>query len=188
MEAQTALLDKEEVQFLFDDIVKNYGSRLRRLISVMVYNPSEIDDIYQDGMINLYSALPKFRKECSPSSYATSCFLNTIRNYIKSKRWEFLGEDKITLADEKTPEVLFLKRENSLEQKLYSALDTLEKESPEQAEIYKLMIDFFQKYDKNLSDKEIADTLDIPLNTVKTRKFRARQRLRELIDENEWYW
>ena len=213
MDAQTiigkSLLAKGEVDRLFQDILKNYGHKLRREVEICVFNKSNCDDIYQEGLIDLYNALPRFRGECHINTYANACFSNTIKNYIRSRKslqrrteidvelGKFVENNESNLANGQliakaapNPEELYALKEiaKPLIPELERAISLLAKEGPQYAEVYKVMIDFFREFDRDITIKELADLLGIPEATVKTRQFRARKMLRELIDEDAWYW
>lgn len=192
---------------MFAELVSNHGKNLKAIIDSRIFCQSDRDDIYQNALIAVYTALPRFRQECSVLSFAQRCFRNVIISYIRSKQAMnkvFDGNAQVdsdinteepvkrvavsTPVDSKTPEIFYSMRYSSIQKLVDNALAELEKQSPGQAEVYHLMIDFFREYDRKLSDEEISGILDIPVNTVKTRKHRARLKLREILNEEDWYW
>lgn len=198
---------KSQIDGIFVELVRNKGRSLKGIVNAKVFCISDRDDVYQKGLIAVYKALPNFKQECSIYSFAQRCFHNVIVSYIRSKQARSrLFDDYTEVAsdigneesvqriavsmpvDPKTPEVLYSMKYSSIQNLVDNALVELNKKSPEQAEVCQLMIDFFRKYDRNLTDQEISEILEIPVNTVKTRKYRARQNLKEIINEEDWYW
>ncbi len=68
------------------------------------------------------------------------------------------------------------------------ALIRLKESEPKQAEACQAMINFFNKYDDNISDAELAGILGVGLSQVKKLKFNARKSLRHILSEEDWYW
>lgn len=198
---------KRQVDDMFAELVSNHGGYLRKIIDAKVFCPSDRDDVYQNALIAVYTALPRFRQECSVLSFARRCFRNVVVDYIRSQKTrsrvfndntqvdsDINNEEPVkrvavsTPVDSRTPEIFYSMKYSSIKNLIDDALAELEKQSPGQADVYHLMIDFFREYDRELSDEEISGILDIPVNTIKVRKHRARLKLREILNEEDWYW
>ena len=206
-QAQAYEQPKIEIDNMFAELISNHGKTLKTIIDSKVFCQSDRNDVYQDALIAVYTALPRFKQECSILTFAQRCFHNVIVNYIRKKKVRGNVFDDYTQVDSdlntaeptrrvvismpvdyKTPEILYSMKHSSIQNMVAVALEELGKKSPEQAEVYQLMIDFFRKHDRNLSDEKISEILEIPVNTVKTRKYRARQNLREILNEEDWHW
>ena len=204
---QAQAYEQSKIDNMFAELVSNHGRNLKTIIDSKIFCPSDRDDVYQNALIAVYTVLPKFRQECSLLTFAQRCFHNVIVDYIRKKKTRSNVFDDYTQVDSdlnteeptrrvvismpvdyKTPEILYSMKHSSIQNMVAVALEELGKKSPEQAEVYQLMIDFFRKHDRNLSDEKISEILEIPVNTVKTRKYRARQNLREILNEEDWHW
>src|SRR5699024_9279330 len=65
----------------FDLLVIKYQRRIMRLLSRLVRNPSDIEDIAQEAFIKAYRALPDFRGESAFYTWLYRIAINTARNW-----------------------------------------------------------------------------------------------------------
>lgn len=64
----------------FDLLVLKYQRRIMRLLTRMVRNPSEIEDVAQETFIKAYRALPQFRGDSAFYTWLYRIAINTARN------------------------------------------------------------------------------------------------------------
>lgn len=177
-------------QRAFDLLVSKYQRRLNRLIARFVKDEHEINDVVQEALIKAYRALPNFRGESAFYTWLYRIGINTAKNYLAtSGRRLFVSTDVANdegdildladqLADDYTPEAEMMNRE---------ILETVE------AAINKLPDDLRKAISlremDGLSYEEIAQIMDCPIGTVRSRIFRAREviakDLRPLLDTSE---
>ena len=177
-------------QRAFDLLVSKYQRRLNRLIARFVKDEHEINDVVQEALIKAYRALPNFRGESAFYTWLYRIGINTAKNYLAtSGRRLFVSTDVANdegdildladqLADDYTPEAEMMNRE---------ILETVE------AAINKLPDDLRKAISlremDGLSYEEIAQIMDCPIGTVRSRIFRAREviakNLRPLLDTSE---
>ena len=171
----------------FDLLVLKYQRKIQRLLSRMIRDQSDIDDVMQEVFIKAYRALPQFRGDSAFYTWLYRIAINTARNWMSSqgRRPSAPGlnqtEDGETfieidnLTDNNTPESALASQEiantvNSVIEQLPSELQTA---------IVLREID-------GLSYEEIAQTMNCPIGTVRSRIFRAREaiaaKLRPLLD------
>ena len=171
----------------FDLLVLKYQRKIQRLLSRMIRDQSDIEDVMQETFIKAYRALPQFRGESAFYTWLYRIAINTGRNWLSSQgrrpsapglNHSDEGEtfDEIdNLTDNNTPE---------------SALATREIASTVNAVIEQLPVELrtaivLREID-GLSYEEIAETMSCPIGTVRSRIFRAREaiavRLRPLLD------
>jgi len=171
----------------FDLLVLKYQRKIQRLLSRMIRDQSDIDDVMQEAFIKAYRALPQFRGDSAFYTWLYRIAINTARNWMSSqgRRPSAPGlnqtEDGETfneidnLIDNNTPESALASQEiastvNSVIEQLPSELQTA---------IVLREID-------GLSYEEIAQTMNCPIGTVRSRIFRAREaiatKLRPLLD------
>ena len=171
----------------FDLLVSKYQRRLIRLVSRLVKDPSEAEDVAQDAFIRAYRALPNFRGDSAFYTWLYRIGLNTAKNYLVSQgrkaptATEFSSEDAEQrddgelLRDINTPESLMMSRQ--VGEAVNSAMDALGDDLKTAITLREI---------DGLSYEEIASAMNCPVGTVRSRIFRARDaiaaRLKPLID------
>jgi len=171
----------------FDLLVSKYQRRLIRLVSRLVKDPSEAEDVAQDAFIRAYRALPNFRGDSAFYTWLYRIGLNTAKNHLVSQgrkaptATEFSSEDAEQrddgqlLRDVNTPESLMMSRQ--VGEAVNSAMDALGDDLKTAITLREI---------EGLSYEEIASAMNCPVGTVRSRIFRARDaiaaRLKPLID------
>jgi RNA polymerase sigma-70 factor (ECF subfamily) len=171
----------------FDLLVSKYQRRLIRLVSRLVKDPSEAEDVAQDAFIRAYRALPNFRGDSAFYTWLYRIGLNTAKNHLVSQgrkaptATEFSSEDAEQrddgelLRDINTPESLMMSRQ--VGEAVNSAMDALGDDLKTAITLREI---------EGLSYEEIASAMNCPVGTVRSRIFRARDaiaaRLKPLID------
>ncbi len=170
----------------FDALVLKYQHKLTKLISRYVREPSEVMDVAQETFIKAYRAIPNFRGESAFYTWLYRIAINTAKNHLaaQSRRpveggvdsqeaEQFLGESD--LKENSTPERLLLRDE--IEQTVSAAIEELPEDLRTAITLREL---------EGLSYEEIAQAMDCPIGTVRSRIFRAReainQRLQPLLE------
>jgi len=160
----------------FDLLVIKYQRRIMRLLSRQVRNPSDIEDIAQETFIKAYRALPDFRGESAFYTWLYRIAINTARNWYvaQTRRPQTVdprenpeGEtfDQIdNLRDINTPEALLASRQ--VAQTINQAMAELPEELRNAITLREV---------EGLSYDEIAQAMDCPVGTVRSRIFRARE-------------
>jgi RNA polymerase sigma-70 factor (ECF subfamily) len=172
----------------FPEIYTTYWPKLTRYLIRMV-GESEAEDLAQEVFIKVSQALPGFRGESSLSTWLYRIATNTALDRLRSPVFQKQGADHpieaeadehaACLPDHKPPiEQQFVKHE--MGDCILGYLSRL-------PEIYRSVLVLSDMED--LTNKEIADILDVPLSTVKIRLHRARASLREELETHcEYYW
>lgn len=170
----------------FDLLVLKYQHKLVKLVSRYVRDPSEVMDVVQEAFIKAYRALPSFRGESAFYTWIYRIAINTAKNYLvaqgrrppdgdidSSNVDQIEGETE--LKDNATPERLLLRDE--IEKTVTDAIARL----PEDLRVAITLREF-----EGLSYEEIAEAMNCPVGTVRSRIFRAREainkRLQPLLD------
>ncbi|MGG5144309.1 RNA polymerase sigma factor RpoE [Alcaligenes ammonioxydans] len=179
----------------FDLLVLKYQRKIMRLLSRMVRDPSEIEDVAQETFIKAYRALPQFRGESAFYTWLYRIAINTARNWQASaaRRPNTLqnveteeGEtfDRIdNLSDIGTPESMMVSRQ--IAETVNTAIQALPEE---------LRTAIVLREIEGMSYEDIAQTMDCPIGTVRSRIFRARDaiaaQLRPILDgeDSERRW
>lgn len=166
----------------FDLLVLKYQHKVVKLISRYVRDSSEVLDIAQESFLKAYRALPNFRGESAFYTWLYRIAINTAKNYLVSQSRRppdgdidsmdaELYEGASELRDYGTPERLLLKEE--IEQALIEAIDQLPQDLRTAITLREL---------EGLSYEEIAEAMECPIGTVRSRIFRAREAINKRLE------
>ena len=178
-------------QRAFEMLVIKYQRRIERQIARMVRDVDLVQDIAQETFIRAYRALPQFRGDAAFYTWLYRIAVNTAKKALVGlKRDPLVYESGLSgsnddddetsrvereLTDGSTPESLLASKE--IAQTVNAAIDAL---SPDLRQAITL------REIEGLSYEEIADMMNCPIGTVRSRIFRAREaialRLRPLLD------
>lgn len=174
----------------FGMLVEKYHRKLGRLLSRMIRDQSEVEDVVQESFIKAYRALPNFRGDSAFYTWLYRIGINTAKNYLVSmgRRPQVLqeveiedvenfeGGDEMRTLD--TPETAMMTKE--IAQTVNDTVESLPEE---------LRVAITLRELEGLSYEEIANVMQCPIGTVRSRIFRAREtiaaRLRPLLDTPE---
>lgn len=171
----------------FELLVEKYHRKLARLLSRLIRDPAEVEDVTQEAFIKAYRALPGFRGDSAFYTWLYRIGVNTAKNYlmamgrraptsteVEAEEAESYDEGE-QLRDINTPESLLLSRE--IATTVNATIDSLPEELRNAIQLREL---------EGMSYEEIARIMDCPIGTVRSRIFRAREaiaeRLRPLLD------
>lgn len=143
-----------------------YGAALR-----VVRNPVLAQDVAQDAFVRAYKALPDFRGQAAVRSWLYRIATNLALNAVQ-RRKEYPAETLPETPIDSGPEGDTVR--GHMAEHLRAAIDEL----PDDLKHPLVMREY-----GGLSYLEIAEDLDLPLNTVRTRILRARRSLRGAMEE-----
>jgi RNA polymerase sigma-70 factor (ECF subfamily) len=170
----------------FDLLVIKYQHKIVHLVNRYVKDPSEAQDVAQDTFIKAYRALGDFRGDSAFYTWLYRIAINTAKNYLLSRSRRHFDyeidvqdaeqvENAPQLKDIETPENLLMNEQ--IVAVIKSAIERL----PEEMRIAITLREF-----EGMSYEEIAEAMDCPIGTVRSRIFRAReaidQKLNPLLD------
>ncbi len=172
----------------FGLLVEKYQRKLARLISRLVRDPGEVEDVTQEAFVKAYRALPSFRGDSAFYTWLYRIGINTAKNYLVAmgrraptstevEAEEAEGyDDGELLRDISTPESLLLTKE--IAGTVNQAIEALPEELRSAIQLREM---------EGMSYEEIAKLMDCPVGTVRSRIFRAREaiaeRLKPLLDQ-----
>jgi len=166
----------------FDLLVIKYQHRILKLVMRYVRDPSEALDVVQEAFIKAYRAAPSFRGDSAFYTWLYRITTNTAKNYLitAGRRPVCYGLDLqdpkqnevfAKLKDTDTPEGLTLSEE--IRQTVNSAIQDL----PEDLQTAILLREI-----EGMSYEDIAQVMECPMGTVRSRIFRAREAIDKRIN------
>jgi RNA polymerase sigma-70 factor (ECF subfamily) len=159
----------------FDFLVIKYQHKIIQLVNRYVKDPSEAQDVAQEAFIKAYRALGNFRGDSAFYTWLYRIAINTAKNYLVS-RSRRSSDYQVDIQDAEalenapqlqgmdTPERLLLNQE--IIDTIKIAIDKL----PEEMRTAIMLREF-----EGMSYEEIAEAMDCPVGTVRSRIFRARE-------------
>ncbi|MBC3810963.1 MULTISPECIES: RNA polymerase sigma factor RpoE [Undibacterium] len=173
----------------FELLVSKYQRKLMRLVSRLIYDQAEAEDVVQEAFIKAYRALPNFRGDSAFYTWLYRIGINTAKNYLVTQGRRaptstdadvdeaetFVDADG--LRDINTPESLLASKQ--IAETVNAAMSSLPEELRNAITLREI---------EGLSYDEIADVMLCPIGTVRSRIFRAREaiaeRLRPILGTN----
>jgi RNA polymerase sigma-70 factor, ECF subfamily len=162
----------------FDELVRRHQRAIVNLARAMTGGSPDAEDLAQDAFIRAWKGLARFRGDSTFRTWLHGIALNVIRTH--RGRLARLREMFLTRADGDRDPIETAAADDSFEETLVvrQQIDrALARLAPELREAVVL------RDIQGLDYKEIAALLSIPIGTVESRIFRARQRLRPLLRE-----
>lgn len=163
----------------FDELVRRYSDRLVNYIRAMLWQRADAEDVAQEAFLRAYRGIRSFRGQSSFRTWLYRIATNAARTHAARRKGR-LEDPAGSFGDEDAPGRLAVSTDDVeagvvLRDRIDRALAQLT-EDQRQAVVLRDVEGF--EY------REIAEMLAIPMGTVESRIFRARQRLRELLREH----
>lgn len=177
----------------FEMLVVKYQRRIERLIGRMVRDVDLVPDIAQETFIRAYRAIPQFRGESAFYTWLYRIAVNTAKKaLVDLKRDPLVSESALAgrddddetsrveneLSDGETPEAVLATKE--IAAAVNGAIEALSEDLRQAITLREI---------EGLSYEEIAEVMNCPIGTVRSRIFRAREaiaeRLRPLLGTRE---
>jgi RNA polymerase sigma-70 factor, ECF subfamily len=170
----------------FDILVTKYQHKVYSIVSRYIRNNAQALDVTQEAFIKAYRALPGFRGDSAFYTWLYRIAINTAKNELTSMSRRPPGVDidaseaeqfsnASGLRDNSAPDLLLQRDE--LKKVIFDAIDEL----PEDLKMALTLREL-----EGMSYEEIAETMDCPVGTVRSRIFRAREavdnKIRPLIE------
>jgi len=166
----------------FELLVDKYQRKLARLLSRLIRDSAEVEDVTQEAFIKAYRALPSFRGDSAFYTWLYRIGINTAKNYlmaagrraptsteIETEEAESFEEGE-QLRDINTPESLLLTKE--IGATVNATIEELPDELRQAIQLREL---------EGMSYEDIARIMDCPIGTVRSRIFRAREAIAERL-------
>ncbi|HAK51342.1 MAG TPA: RNA polymerase sigma factor RpoE [Gammaproteobacteria bacterium] len=165
----------------FDVLILKYQHKIIGLVGRYLRDQDEVQDVTQESFIKAYRALPNFRGDSAFYTWLYRIAINTAKNHLVSRSrrppdtdidlddGEF-QDNSAVLRDNESPEDVLAT--GQMENVIYRAIDDL----PEELKVAVTLREF-----EGLSYEEIAEVMECPVGTVRSRIFRAREAIEKKI-------
>lgn len=166
----------------FELLVSKYQRKLMRLVSRLVHDQAEAEDVVQEAFIKAYRALANFRGDAAFYTWLYRIGINTAKNHLVSQGRRaptstdadieeaetFVDADG--LRDMNTPESLLASKQ--IAATVNSAMMSLPEELRNAISLREI---------EGMSYEEIAEVMSCPIGTVRSRIFRAREAIADKL-------
>ncbi len=165
----------------FDLLVSKYQNKIFVIIGRFINDQAEVYDVAQETFIKAYRALPNFRGDSAFYTWIYRIAINTAKNYltargrrppasdIDSQEAENYGVG-VALRENASPERLLMR--DQLQTLIFDTIDELPDDLKTAIKLREI---------EGLSYEEIAESMDCPVGTVRSRIFRAREAIDEKV-------
>ena len=178
----------------FDLLVAKYQRKLGRLISRFVRDTAEAEDVTQEAFIKAYRALPGFRGDSAFYTWLYRIGINTAKNYLLANKRRaptstpFDAEEAESFEDAGLLHEISTPENELMSKQVVSTVQAASQQLPEDLRSALTLREI-----EGLSYEEIANVMNCPVGTVRSRIFRAREavaeKLRPLLEtskDNRW--
>jgi RNA polymerase sigma-70 factor, ECF subfamily len=171
----------------FNELVQAYGRRVSALVLRMLGNRAEAEDLTQEVFVQVFKAIGTFRGDSKLSTWIYRIAVNLCKNRSKYLRVRHANEqDELEAVAERLP----------LGDGSRANVGKIERPDEAMAgrQVEKIVQDAIQKIEptfreclilrdvEELSYEEIGEITNLPAGTVKSRIFRARAQLKEIVE------
>ncbi|MEZ4387591.1 MAG: sigma-70 family RNA polymerase sigma factor [Candidatus Krumholzibacteriia bacterium] len=170
----------------FQEVLARYRAPIYNLCWRMTRNDEDARDLAQEVFIKVFRLLDRYDEQYAFSSWLFRIASNHCIDHLRRQRLRFLSVERDGVAGDEDAEMQIpspgpqpdqvMERRQALEK-----LDEVIAELPPHYRIITLL-----RHDQQLSYEEIAETLQLPLGTVKARIHRARNMIQQLLVEKRY--
>ena len=160
----------------FNLLVLKYQRRLLRVVSRLVHDAADAEDVVQETFVKAYRALPNFRGDAAFYTWLFRIGVNVAKNFLVTKnrkagislqllaREDDNGSDEHAVAEAACPSTALANKQTVIA--LDQALDAMPTQLRTAIVLYEI---------EGLSYEEIGTVMRCPVGTVRSRIFRARE-------------
>lgn len=162
----------------FDQLIERYTPTLYRIVRRMCSDRGEAEAVTQEAFLRAWESLPKSKSDRPFRPWLIRIGVNVARDAVKKARpMDFADlppQEPLQIASARPGPEESMEETERLE-RLALAVQSLEP-------AYRMVI--AMRYEAEMSYEEMAAVLKLPLNTVRTRLFRAKQELRRAMESH----
>ncbi|MBI5329931.1 MAG: RNA polymerase sigma factor RpoE [Betaproteobacteria bacterium] len=157
-------------------LVEKYRRKLMRLLSRMVRNSDDVEDIAQETFIKAYRALANFRGDAAFYTWLYRIGVNTAKNHLVARGKAMATVSDQAMDDEDEPDERLVAQDiGTPESELLSKQAAMAVSEAVEALPEELRQAITLREMEGLSYEEIAVSMNCPIGTVRSRIFRARE-------------
>jgi RNA polymerase sigma-70 factor (ECF subfamily) len=162
----------------FEKLYRIYQPRLARFLANLLHRPQLVEEVLDDTMMVVWQTADRFRGSSKPSTWI---FAIAYRKALKARwRWpDPLPDDDLEVQVSNDPGPDTELNHQRLSEALRKAMTGLSSE-------HRAVVDL--TYFHGMGYREIAEIVGCPIDTVKTRMFHARRRLKQALPGNLLDW
>lgn len=163
----------------FELLVSRYRNTVFRYLLKSIGDPEKAEDLTQDTFLSAYENLRSFQGNSKFSTWLIGIALNKVRNYINrspEKRYKMVSDEVLFSHKHQGDGPDTMIEKNQKINALAQGIDELPKDLREVLVLVTL---------EGLSYEDAASLMKIPLGTVKSKLFRARDQLRAHLIEKK---
>lgn len=174
----------------FELLVEKYRRKVIRLLSRMIRDSEEVEDIAQEAFIKAYRALPQYRGDAAFYTWLYRIAVNTAKNYLAARSRNVLTVSDMAGNDEDRDEEYRMAPDldtpdaQLLSKQIAYAVNEAVEALPEE-----LRTAITLREIEGMSYEDIATVMGCPIGTVRSRIFRAREaiaaKLRPILGTSE---
>jgi RNA polymerase sigma-70 factor, ECF subfamily len=158
----------------FTELYNALAPRVHRFVVKSLKDKETANDIVHEAYIEVWRKAQTYRGECSALTWILAIANNKIRDHLRRSQNKVIYTDEIPEIEDERPMPFDHVRIDQYERLVHKVL-------PRLSLVHRQVVDL--AYFQNLSIAAIAQIMDCPLNTVKTRMFFARKQLKVLLAE-----
>ena len=166
----------------FDLLFSRYQHKILNLVSRYLRDPQDVEDVAQEAFIKAFRALPRFRGESACYTWLYRIASNTAKNHLVARSRRPPGTDvdvedaeyfdgNDALRESESPDAALARDQ------LSSEIDLAIAELPDDLRSAVTLREF-----DGLTYEQIAEIMDCPVGTVRSRIFRARESIDKRIE------
>lgn len=166
----------------FELLVAKYQRKLARLLSRLIRDPAEIEDVSQEAFIKAYRALPSFRGDSAFYTWLYRIGINTAKNFLVSQgrraptTTDFNAEEAETFEDADQLRDINTPENELMSKQIAATVNKAVEALPEELRTALTLREI-----EGMSYEDIATLMDCPIGTVRSRIFRAREAVAERL-------
>lgn len=161
-------MDRNELELKFVKVIQTYEPMIMKVCRMYTYNNVDKQDLYQEIVMQLWKAFPKFRGEASISTFLYRVAINTaitgVQKHSRKISVESTGE---------LPEAININTNDELWQRMYEAVEHLN-------EIEKAVV---MLYLEDYSYEEMEKILGLNEGNLRVKMNRIKQKLKQLTSK-----
>jgi RNA polymerase sigma-70 factor, ECF subfamily len=170
----------------FDELVRVHRGQIYTLIRTVIGDDADADDLTQECFVRAYVAIVRFRKESTFRTWLTRIAVNVARTYLARRRraqrsvsLEVASVASVASDGERwTSESFVVQNDVEVTVCRRQAIGRALAQLPEECRLALTLRDV-----QGFEYHEIAEVLNTPIGTIEARVFRARRRLRPLLQQ-----